>query len=196
MSSFYQAEEARLLAIEELASHPSLKPSHKICLARVHRIDEWIEPSFRALVSTSYTDLKEEDFAYMGYLTTNVTLDTQYRVQTHRVSCALYPPIPRHSISCLDLQQCTNCWMKAWWGGSLAGSRGVAYLLLLGHSKLPASSILNHLEGMRVLGMGEECRLQTVQWIQSQGQSAGLLVEEKIISEGVKKLLDMQAAML
>lgn len=115
----WSIELGRYEAIERLPKCPDLTPCLRMELARQYDIEEWIGPSFSALVDRELNSFSPKEIEAMGMDVYVVLSQTIERIAKERLYVAYVCPDTRKAEQCQleEHQACIKDWQNSWWDG-------------------------------------------------------------------------------
>ncbi len=116
LSTFFVIEDGRDFATRHLPQLSSFRPSLQIQLARNYRIDHWLEPAFRQLLSVPLQRLSETEADEIGFFVYRLVTITKAKIDDHRRILAFSPAEVINSVNCKTPERCGNAWRHEWWG--------------------------------------------------------------------------------
>lgn len=183
LSTLWEVSRGRNHAILHIPGHIDLTPKLQLELARRYSVNDWIEPSFRAMLRTSPTALAIHDVNNIGVIAYHQLMTTMWEIHELRISVAgnIPPAVP--DIFCSTQQECQRAWGKEWWGG-------FARHLLNPEVPLTGEEALSMLENLSsVPGMCKACLEHSVTSVRRKGV---LQKENDLIAHAIQELQKWQ----
>jgi len=181
LSTFLEIEDGIEYAISELEKRNDFHPALQFQLARLFRVDQWIEPAFRKLISSSISSLTLDQHAQMGQIGVFHLLRTKDQIDTLHKSLALIAPPVQHGPICQTQFSCEASWENQW-------DRFGKHLVHPDHV-LCGKDIVEQLNAVKILEMGTDCQQLTIIGILERGV---VVKDEEYIAEAVKQLISFQ----
>ena len=92
LSMFLEIEDGITYAIKGFESRPDFHPALQLELARCHRIDHWIEPAFRQLISMPALTLSLDNVIRIGIVAFHYLVQTKSCIKQLKKGIAYHPP--------------------------------------------------------------------------------------------------------
>ncbi|KAJ7914172.1 hypothetical protein B0H13DRAFT_1611831 [Mycena leptocephala] len=92
-------------------------PALQFQLARMFRVDQWIEPAFRSLMKRPESSLTLRNLAEIGEIGCYYLMQTKDKIRKNRAHLAFSTPKLCHSRGCKTPGTCEYSWQREWWGG-------------------------------------------------------------------------------
>lgn len=156
-------EDARKHAINKFEALGSdFQPALRFQLARMYRVDNWIELAFRQLLGTDILSMTLEQMSQMGEVGFFAVVQTKAKIQKFRTELAFSGPSATNSLDCSTPANCWDAWGKEWWSG---------FAKLIHHPVQPLSGpeLRFALEDVKIPGMCDPCQACSVSWVISKG---------------------------
>ncbi len=164
-----------------MALRKDLHPSLQMQLARLYRVDEWVEPVFQRLINIPFESLNEGDAERMGLGMYFLLARTKRLLDLERLYIAFTPPPAINDPACYDPQSCTSGWGKSWWV--------FAKHLLHPDHRISSEEALMKLDTVRLPKTCDGCLRSTVGALKDRG---GFLSEEDILAEALGRAMEIQ----
>ncbi|KAG1751725.1 hypothetical protein EDB19DRAFT_1824639 [Suillus lakei] len=157
----------------------TLQPNHRLELARLYSIPQWITPAIHQMILMSLVNTTDTEAAQMGFKVYTIIARAKEVIEREHQALAAYPPslLVSPSFSCAAHlhRQCKEAWSGFWW-------KKVAHAILHTTNPLPLTQTLQLIiEASLPDGMNVACRQAMIDVMI---ELDGLEVEERII-EGV-----------
>jgi hypothetical protein len=112
----FDNQQLRLAAIESLqrCTTASFRPAHKLYMAHIAKVTEWLRPAYETLVSTDVTRFTAADLEWMGPLTFLEISKIRSRLLARRQTLAVNIVEPTHTSTCGNNATCRLAWVTAW----------------------------------------------------------------------------------
>ncbi|KAJ7202110.1 hypothetical protein GGX14DRAFT_399681 [Mycena pura] len=111
----WQISDARAYAITQLHLMPLL-PSHRLELARMFTILEWVEPAVRTIFDGKLADLTSDDLDRIGYWVFVLLVKGKECMATElQRTASVAPKIDDHDWSCKKPDACAETFKRLWW---------------------------------------------------------------------------------
>ncbi|KAJ7818396.1 hypothetical protein B0H14DRAFT_2601275 [Mycena olivaceomarginata] len=118
LSTFFQLEDGVAYSITEFERKgEGFDPALQFQLARMFRVDQWIEPAFRALMKRSDTSLTLRNLSQIGETGCYYLMQTKDKIRKHRAHLAFSTPKISQSQDCKTRWECKFHWEREWWEG-------------------------------------------------------------------------------
>jgi hypothetical protein len=180
LSTLYLIAPARDWAIDWLTNE-NLHPALRMELANIYKVDNWIEPAFRALLPHKLTLLSMEDTVQLGPRTFAALAKMKEVLQDLRIKVT-FSAMQLYSLAadCDSPSQCHSNWVAWYWMKVLAKVLNPAHPLPL----VDVPKVIS-----RCNTLCNECFALTVMKVED---FMVLLEEEQIIDSTVQRLMDIQ----
>ena len=157
-----------------------LSPAHKLELARMYTIPEWVAPAIHTLILSPLSTISENDTHRLGLCVYSIIAKAHEVIEMKRKMLAAVPPglSLGPSASCSDLEhpQCKDAWIKFWW-------QKVARQLLHPTNPLSLTGVVEYVATQtHPVGLNMQCKQEVIGHVV---ESGGLAVEEEIINSAV-----------
>ncbi|KAJ7652487.1 hypothetical protein DFH06DRAFT_536466 [Mycena polygramma] len=183
LSTLFEIDDGVAHAVQELSlKGDNFHPALQFELARLYRVDHWIEPSFRKLMKKCITELDMYHMEQIGpagyyWLTT-----TQAKIERHRKQFAFDTPLVVHDPQCQEPRSCRAAWEHEW-------TTNVSMLIHHPDVSMSLVEVLNLLRDTDIDHLCEGCRKLTVSWVWGTGQ---VTKEEDLIDAAIAALIALQ----
>ncbi|KAJ7064526.1 hypothetical protein C8F01DRAFT_983230, partial [Mycena amicta] len=181
VASFYDMPKVLQYATMQIEQMGTIKPALQLEIARIFRVDSWVEPAFRKLLlipSLSITEGRQ-----IGIEATVLYAETQKQIKKVRQAVAASLPPLLQAPGCTTLDACTYAWMHEWKGNVRQ---------LYNHPDNPlftTSEMLYTLRTTPIENLCSGCQDATVTWLYGKGLMAP---EEVHIAAAVAELMAFQ----
>ena len=96
-----------------------LSPAHKLELARMYTIPEWVAPAIHSLILSPLSTISENDTHQLGLCVYSIIAKAHEMIEVERKPLAAVPPglslDPSANCSNSEHPQCKDAWIKFWW---------------------------------------------------------------------------------
>ncbi|KAJ7601293.1 hypothetical protein B0H17DRAFT_1243543 [Mycena rosella] len=117
LSTFFQLEDGVAYAVMEFERKgDKFDPALQFQLARMFRVDHWIEPGFRALMKLPDSSLDLPSLRQIGEVGCYHLIRTKDKIRKNRACLAFGTPKLRSSSDCNTPGTCNYHWSNEWWG--------------------------------------------------------------------------------
>jgi hypothetical protein len=182
VSNFLDIPDGKEWAIKELPGLATFSPILQLELAWKYRIDQWIEPAFRALMNIALQDINIDEAARIGLPFYNILVRTKFQIEDHRRTIAFVAPTVNKHFMCDTPSMCPHAWAAEWWNG-------LARQLLHPDTPLTGCQVSDGLDSVQIPGMCSSCQDRTISWVKMTGV---LTREENLVDEAVQELMSWQ----
>lgn len=182
MSVFLEISDGEEFALAQLPKLPEFTPAIQLYLARLYRIDEWVEPAFRQLITIPVTQLRIIDTQWIGLSFYHILMKTKANIDDHRRSIAFFVPDTVNDPLCGSRNTCSKSWTNEWW-------HRLAKQLLHPDAALTESEILAGFETVMIPGMCDGCQRSSIEWVKAKKVFEK---EGSFVNEAVKEIMDLQ----
>ena len=158
-----------------------LSPAHKLELARMYTIPQWVAPAIRTLILSPLSIISEDDTHRLGLRVYSIIAKAHEVMDTERRTLAAVPPGlslgPSTSCNATQHSQCRDAWAKFWW-------QKVARQLLHPVSPLALSGVVEYVATQaHPISLNMECKEEII----GQAVDSGALdAEDQIIGGAVE----------
>ncbi|KAJ7488713.1 hypothetical protein B0H11DRAFT_1804821 [Mycena galericulata] len=186
LSTFFQLDDGVAYAITEFERKGSaFDPALQFQLARMFRVDDWIEPAFRALMELPDSSLDLERLHQIGEMGSYHLIQTKDKIRKNRARLAFGTPKLRGFTDCNTPGSCEYNWKAEWWGGFARLIHHPDFPLGLG--EIPSKLMEVRKDGID--GVCEDCLHLTIDSILADGK---LSWEVQYIEEAILELMEYQ----
>ena len=182
LSVFLEIQDGEAWAVEWLPKLPDFTPAYQLFLARMHRIDHWVEPTFRQLMTIPVTELSIRDVDWIGLQYYHILIKTKAKIDQHRRYMAFSAPDVVNDPFCIHADACNQAWIAEWW-------RGVAPQLLHPDEIIPERQILGAFDTVMIPGVCDGCQGLSIEWVRAKDVFGR---EEAIVDDAVKEVMAIQ----
>jgi len=157
-----------------------LPPAHKLELARMYSIPQWIAPMMRSLILLPLSQISDSDIHQLGLQVYAIIAKAHEVMEQERRTLAAVPPglslPPSPSCTAAQHVQCKDAWARFWW-------QKVARQLLHPVTPLSLSAVVEYVASQpHTVGLNEQCKEEIIGQVV---ESGGLNVKEEIIDGAV-----------
>jgi hypothetical protein len=117
----------------------TLQPTHRLELARLYSIPQWIAPAICKIILLSLVNITDTEAAQMGFKVYTIIARAKEVIEQEHRALAAYPPslliAPSFSCSVCSHSRCKEAWSGSWW-------KKVAHAILHPMNPLPLTQVL------------------------------------------------------
>lgn len=118
LATFFQLEDGVAYAVTEFERKGTeFDPALQFQLARMFRVDDWIDPAFRALIKLPDSSLDLQRLRQIGDVGIHYLIQTKEQIRKSRARLAFTTPDLRGFRDCDTPGSCEYNWKTEWWGG-------------------------------------------------------------------------------
>ncbi|KAJ7099141.1 hypothetical protein C8R44DRAFT_747827 [Mycena epipterygia] len=167
LSTFFQLEDGVQYAIAELERKgDNFDPALQFQLARMFRVDDWIEPAFCRLMKLPDSSIQLRQLGQIGDIGCYHLIRTKDQIRKLRARLAFGTPALRPFKDCNTPGTCNWSWRREWWAG---------FARLIHHPDvhLPFSAIPDKLYEVQMAGIDgvcDDCLRSTINSILEDGK--------------------------
>ncbi|KIJ63929.1 hypothetical protein HYDPIDRAFT_28830 [Hydnomerulius pinastri MD-312] len=182
LSTFFEITHGSEYAVTELTRLSPFDPALQLQLGRQYRVDHWVEPAFRILMSKPLSAFTSLDATRMGLQYFHILAQTKALIEDERRAIAYTEfPLVNHW-TCTTPLHCAATWRDEWWNG-------IVRQLFHPDAPLPLREILVVLEDVEIPGVCAACQRGTVSKLKESGV---FLREEDMICTAVQQIMSLQ----
>ncbi|KAJ7927398.1 hypothetical protein B0H13DRAFT_1861395 [Mycena leptocephala] len=186
LSTFFQLEDGVEYSIMEFErKKDKFDPALQFQLARMFRVDQWIEPAFWSLMKLADSALDLQRIGQIGDTGCYHLIQTKDKIRKLRARHAFGTPKLCPFILCDTPRACEYNWGKEWWNG-------FARLIHHPDASLECGDIPNKLEEVRSSGIDGVCDRCLHLTIDSILENGKFQEEERYIPEAIDELMKDQ----
>jgi hypothetical protein len=182
LSVFLEVKDGENWALAELPRLSNFSPALKLEVARKYRVDNWVEPAFRELMTIPLQDFEISDVHRIGLTYYAILVNTKAKIDDHRRSLAFRAPDIVCGIFCTTKAACAISWASEWW-------RGIGKQLLHPEAALTGRQVHTGLDNVRLPYMCLDCQQQTIEMVKSTG---AFIKEEKMVDDALEQIMMLQ----
>jgi hypothetical protein len=182
LSIFLEISDGEEYATAQLPKLTDFTPALQMSLGRQYRIDRWIEPAFRQLVTLPIIQFQFTDAQLIGFSFFHILVKTKAEIDQHRRTIAFSAPDAVLDPLCSTGAVCNEYWIKEWWNG-------LAKQLLHPDAALTESEIMAGFDTVLIPGMCDLCQRRSIEWVKAKKVFER---EGFFIDEAVKEVMELQ----
>ncbi|KAF8128142.1 hypothetical protein EV363DRAFT_1340831 [Boletus edulis] len=184
LSDFFEITHGSQYAITELSRLESFDASLKLQLGRQYRVDHWVEPAFRDLLSRPLSSISRAEACRMGLEYFYILAHTKSLVEGSCRSIAYTAPPHVQPPICTTPSRCEASWKEEWWNG-------IARQLLHPYDPSCGHEILAWLDDAEIPGLCAACKEATISELKDK-QMDVLFQEEEVVNTAVMEIMALQ----
>ena len=155
LSTFFEINHGYQYAIAELTHLSPLETSLRLQLDRMYRVDHWVEPAFRDMMTQPLSSISRTKAHCMGLDYYYTLSHMKAVVEENYCTIAYTEPSLTQPDKCTTLLQCTMVWRDEWWNG-------IARQLLHPEAPCCGDELLDLLDKMDIPGLCNLCKDATL----------------------------------
>lgn len=117
LSDFFIVEDGQAWALSQLRTHPDMDFSTKLHFCQIYKLESWLEPAFRELMTWQIEDILPKDADHIPRRIWNTYVAAKSEITRHRHALAFEAPPGFNHPLCKTTVECGYRWEKAWFDG-------------------------------------------------------------------------------
>ncbi|EPQ55411.1 hypothetical protein GLOTRDRAFT_129685 [Gloeophyllum trabeum ATCC 11539] len=177
LGKMWLMDDAMAFARSQLDSM-TLHPARRLQVARLLRVEAWLAPAFRQLVTMPLRDLTLEHGRQIGLETYQILTKAKDGIERERRLAAAKPPmLDVQDVECEDHRRCQSNWNVLW-------KRKVGAALLHPDTPLAFAQVLDHVQSVEWVDVFTGCRDGAIEKLEANG----FVRDNEIIQQAVSLL--------